>query len=235
MAPHTIFRKLSAVGFAPAHVAEVGVYRLEASNVYDYLQQGVRCTLVEPSPEAVAHIRARLADRPQVTLHAVAIYDHHGTVELSRREASTFVSALTNSPAVVNDGYRPDARDTFVAEARRFDEVDDGTIDLLSVDTEGCEWLVIKHMVSRPAVISLETHGALYVHPELPRILDWMQAQAYVPWYKDKSDTVFVKKGAIPITPADRIKLRLMNRYLALRRLRKRIKKALRPAARRER
>ena len=44
----TICRKLNNKGFAPQHAAEVGVYHPETSNIYDYLVDGTRCTLVEP-------------------------------------------------------------------------------------------------------------------------------------------------------------------------------------------
>ena len=43
-------------------------------------------------------------------------------------------------------------------------------IDLLSVDTEGCEWFVLQTLRSRPAVISIETHGGLYLNPHRDEI-----------------------------------------------------------------
>ena len=48
-----IFNELSKKGFQPTHVAEVGVYLPETSNVYDYIKLGIKCTLVEPDPKSV--------------------------------------------------------------------------------------------------------------------------------------------------------------------------------------
>ncbi len=222
-----IYKKLSKAGFEPAHVAEVGVYHPATSNVYDYIMRGIRCTLVEPDPGSVEAIRNHFSEQGNVSLHPVAVYDFNGKVKLTQRAASTFVSEISSSPAIVNDGYQLDAEDTFVAEAKTFNKIDDGTIDLLSVDIEGSEWFVIKHMVSRPSVISLETHGAIYVNPNLAEIVEWMKANNYVLWYKDKSDSVFVKKGNLDVGAFDKIKLVFMNAYLKIRRARKKSKQAI--------
>ncbi len=222
-----IFRKLSRKGFRPRHVAEVGVYSPETSNVYDFIKLGIKCTLVEPNPQSVDWIRQHFSGYKNVTLHPVAVYDHNGREELAQRSASTFVSELANSPAIINDDYRLSDKDRFVVDAKTFDEIDDGTIDLLSVDAEGCEWYVIRHMVSRPAAISLETHGAIYINPYLDRILDWMKVNDYRVWYKDRSDTVFVRNTEIEVSTADKLKLASMTIYLEWRRLRKRLKRRL--------
>ena len=227
---HTpLYRRLSAKGFRPTHVAEVGVHKPTTSNVYDYIVQGVRCTLVEPDPDCVREIRQHFAARPNVTLHPVAVYDTSGPVELVRRGASTFVAELTDTPAIVNDRYRLDATDTFVVEARTFDEIEDGTIDLLSVDVEGSEWFVLKHMTSRPSVISVETHSALYRTPYLAEIAGWMRANDYVLLYKATSDSVFVKRGAVDVDVRDRVERALVEVYLRCRSAAKRLKHAIVP------
>ncbi|MDQ3949325.1 MAG: FkbM family methyltransferase [Gemmatimonadota bacterium] len=197
--------------------------------MYDYIVQGVRCTLVEPDPDCVLAIREHFAAQRNVTLHPVAVYDLHGRVELVRRAASTFVAELTDTPATVNDRYRLDENDKFVVEARTFDEIDDGTIDLLSVDAEGSEWFVIKHMTSRPSVISVETHGSLYRNPYLDEISQWMKANNYVLLYKATSDSVFVKRGVIEVNVRDKIEQALIDVYLSYKRAAKRVKHATTP------
>jgi len=226
---NAIYRKLSAKGFRPTHVAEVGVHKPRSSNVYDYIVQDVRCTLVEPEPGCVLAIREELAGHRNVTLHPVAVYDFHGRLELVHRAASTFVAELKDTPATVNDRYELDDKDRFVVEARTFDEIDDGTIDLLSVDVEGSEWFVIKHMVSRPAVISVETHGSLYRNPYLDEISAWVEANDYALLYKGTSDSVYVKRGVIKVTMPDRLERLFTEVYLGYRRVAKRVKHALTP------
>jgi hypothetical protein len=117
-------------------------------------------------------------------------------------------------------------QDKFVVEARTFDQIDDGTIDLLSVDVEGSEWFVLKHMTSRPSVISIETHGSLYRNPFFDQISEWMKANNYVLLYKATSDSVFVKRGVIDVTAGDKIKQWSMNVYVAYKWLAKRVKHA---------
>lgn len=220
----TIFKRLSKKGFVPSSVTEVGVYLPQTSNVYDYIKMGIKCTLIEPDPKSIDLIRTFFAGYKNVTLYPIAIYDYSGQVELIQRDASTFISQLPHSPAKINDGYKMDKKDSFLAEAKTFNEIDDGGINLLSVDIEGSEWFVIKHMISRPTVISLETHGAAYTNPYLDKIMNWMKINNYRILYKDKTDTVFVN-NKITIGILDRIELFFMNIYLILRRQEKRLRK----------
>ncbi len=220
----SLFRRLTRAGVKPLHAAEVGVFHPETSNIYDFIVQGVRSTLVEPDPRSVELIEAHFAGRPNVAVYPFAIWDTNGTVELLRRASSTYVSSLPSSPAIVNDGYEPDARDSCTVEARTFDFVDDGTIDLLSVDTEGSEWFVIKNLVSRPLVISLETHGGIYVNPYREDILGWMKLHGYETWYKTRTDSVFVKTPEFVVRLRDRVRLFWTDLYLILRRKRKQLR-----------
>jgi len=217
--------KLSRKGFIPEHAAEVGVYHPETSNIYNYIIQGIKCTLVEPDQKSVELIKNHFSDFPNLNLYPVAVYDYNGEISLVQRLASTFVSELTNSPAIINDGYKMQESDKFVVECKTFDQIDDGSIDLLSLDVEGSEWYVIKHMVSRPKVISIETHGAIYVNPFLNKILEWMKKNDYAIWYKTDSDTVFVKTDYISINTFERISLNVKNCNLLFKKMRKKLKR----------
>lgn len=219
-----LYNKVGGKGFRPTHVAEVGVWSPETSNIYRFIRDGIRCTLVEPDPESLRKIREHFAGQDNVTLHPVAILDRKGQIELVQRGPSTYFAGLESSPAVVNDEYELNKADTFVVEATTFDEIDDGTIDLLSVDVEGSEWFVIQGLASRPAVVSVETHGALYTNPRLSEISTWMASNEYGIWYKTKTDTVFARPESIRISMVDRLRLLLMNGYLAWRRFKKSIR-----------
>lgn len=222
-ATNRIYSRLRKKGFRPRHVAEVGVYLPEACNVYDYITDDVRCTLVEPEVSSVEAIEKHFRDRSNVTLHPVAVHARVGDLELVRRAASTFSADVTAAPAIVNDAYRIRDADRVVVPSTTFDRIDDGTIDLLSVDIEGSEWYVLKHMVSTPGVISLETHGALYTNPHLAEILRWMEERDYCVWYKDRTDTVFVRRGEFRVDLWERIALLFVDIRIALRRFRKRL------------
>ncbi len=219
-----LYDKCQQKGYQPQHVAEVGVYLPETSNIRAFIEEGLPATLVEADPVCVAKIRDAFADFPHVRLHPVAVNDAPGTIRLYKREASSFIEGLAQSPATVNDGYVIKEEDSIEIEALRFDSLDTGDIDLISIDIEGSEWFVIKHMKSRPAIISIETHGKYYINPFLDEILDWIARENYEVWYKTNSDTIFVKRGTFPITSGDKMSLSWRNFYLAWRRAKGHVK-----------
>jgi len=224
----TLHRKMAEKNIAVGHVCEVGVFLPEMSNIIDFIvTDHVKTTLVEPDPRSIAAIREYFRDYENVTLLPYAVYDHDGELELVQRNASTFVAELPYSPALVNDNYVIRKEDTFSVSCKRFDRIDDGSIDLLSVDTEGSEWYVIKYLKSRPAVISVETHGKSYLNPFLKEITEWMADNGYARWYMDGSDTVYYREGALLVTPVEKIGLFTKGLRVSFRRARKRAGKIL--------
>lgn len=196
----------------------------EFANTLGFIEAGVRTTLVEPDPKSVESIKERFRELENVTLHEVALADEPGEIELVQFGASTYASTLASSPAMANDGHVASAEERFTVPAARFDSIDDGTIELLSVDIEGSEWFVLKHLASRPAVLSIELRGKRYVNPFFKEITAWLQARGYVPWFIDRSDQVFVQPGVIHVSVLERVLLVWEGLKLSARRLRYRLK-----------
>lgn len=215
-----LYRRCKRKGYAPISVVEVGVYIPETSNVINFIEDGVKTLLVEADPKTVEKIETRFGSFRNVVCKQVAVFDYNGTVKLAQRASSTFISSL-KSPAVVNDSYTIKEEDEFEVPAITFDTIDDGKIDLLSIDIEGAEWFVLKHMKSRPAVISIETHGKYYINPYFEQIDQWMKANGYKLWYKDKSDSVYFQGELIKASTLDSFYLFVKNLQLKLRRLRR--------------
>jgi FkbM family methyltransferase len=225
-----IYRKTKSKKISIVYVCEVGVFMPQMSNVLDFIvKDRIRATLVEPDPKCQVAIREFFRDYTNVSLLPYAIYDHNGKLELIQRQQSTFVSSLPYSPATINDDYLIKKEDSFTVESRRMDDVDDGSIDLLSIDTEGSEWYVLKYLKSRPLVISVETHGKSYLNPFLAEITAWMQEHGYGRWFKDKADTVYYKEGAFTISSLEKFQLLAMDARVAMRRARKRAGKLFIP------
>jgi FkbM family methyltransferase len=197
-----IYTRLNRRGILFKHVCEVGVYLPETSNIIDFIKNGIRATLVEADPDTVIKIKDHFLGY-NIQVVPVAVWDENGVIKLSKAAASTFVTQLQSSPAIVNDHYKVNEENTFEVPCRKFSEIDDGTIDLLSVDIEGGEWYVIKHLTSRPSVISIETHGKYYTNPFINEIESWMVHENYISWYKDSSDTVYIKKGLLQPTTSE--------------------------------
>ena len=206
-----LYNKLKNKHYTPKNICEVGVYLPEESNVIGFIKENVATTLVEADPSYVAKIKKHFSDFKNVKIIEAAVFDFQGKIELCRMESSTFISELEASPALVNDNYKITDDNKFVAKSILFSDIDKGDFDLVSIDIEGAEWYVIKHMTSRPNVISIETHGKYYTNPKIDLIINWMAENNYISWYKDASDTIYVKNGAFQITPTEKMQLLFKN------------------------
>jgi FkbM family methyltransferase len=189
-----LFKKVSRLGLRIDHAAEIGVWHPASSNIIDFIAKGCKADLFEADPEIINELTTYFKDNPRVRIFPYAIYNTPGRIGLYRFRASTFIQNLEKSPALINDKYKPTEKDLFYVEARLMSDFDDGTIDLLSIDTEGSEWQALQTLKSRPVVISIETHGRKYRNPFRQQILIWMKSNGYNKWYRTESDTVFIKK-----------------------------------------
>lgn len=221
---HSLYEKLGQKNLVFRHVCEVGVYRPESVHFVEFIRQGVRTTLVEANPEAAAALRVAFKAQ-NVRIHAVAVWDNHGTLMLSQAAASTFATALPNSPALENDRHRIHDGNTFEVPCVPFSSLDDGSIDLLGVDIEGGEWYVLKHLQSRPKVLCIETHGKYYTNPFLAEITQWLHTHNYALWYKDGSDSVYIQQGLFPVSLQDRTATIMAELTIQWDKLRRRFKR----------
>ncbi|MBM2816900.1 MAG: FkbM family methyltransferase [Ignavibacteria bacterium] len=220
---NNLYHKCRNKNIHPNHVCEVGVYFPENSNVIDFIRDDIRTSLVEPSPKCFILLEEYFAAYKNVRIFPYAVYDYNGTLELCESEASTFVSDLKESPALINDKFDKMKHLKIQVECRIFSDIDDGSIDLLSVDTEGCEWFVLKNMRSRPLVISLETHGKLYINPFMIELNRWMDEFGYEPWFIDGSDTVYLKRKAFKVNNYERFCYSIAKFKIRLRRIRRKL------------
>ena len=123
-----------------------------------------------------------------------AVTDKNEDVKIYERNASTFVAGV-KSPAKVNDGYLENDEDSYTVKGITIDKIDDGEIDVLLSDTEGCEWFCIKNLISRPKLIILELRGQGYVNPYFNEIMDWMLVNNYGLVGYDYTDFAFVRRS----------------------------------------
>ena len=215
---------LKKKNYTPRHVCEVGVWHPRTSNIKYYIEKNIKSLLIEPDPESIALIKKEWGDRKNLTLKTVACTDFEGTIDLHKAGSSSFVSSTKNSPAMVNDSFDIKKNISTKVDAKKFSSEDPGDIDLISIDIEGSEWFVIKHMLSRPDIISIETHGGYYINPHIEDIKNWMDEYNYVLWFKDNSDSVYVKKHIIKVKFNEILFLMLKNIHLIFRRYRKGLK-----------
>lgn len=219
-----LYKKIKSKDYNPENICEVGVYLPQESNLLNFINEDIKTTLVEANPEYVKNIRSFFSEKKNVKIIEAAVFDFNGKIELCKKGASSFISELKSSPAIINDHYKKDG-EKFIANSIVFSEIDHGDFDLVSVDIEGAEWYVIKHMISRPKVISIETHGKYYTNPNILDIEKWMKSNDYMIWYKDESDSIYVKNGIFEISFLEKIQLVLRNLKINIHKQEKILKK----------
>ncbi len=221
-------KMLKKKNYSPKYVCEIGVWHPETSNIKYYIEKDVKTLLIEPDPESIGLIKKEWGQRKNLILKTFACTDFDGTIELHKAGSSSFVSSSKKSPAIVNDSFDIKKNISTKVDAKMFSSEDPGDINLISIDTEGSEWFVIKNMLSRPDVICIETHGGYYINPYIKEIKKWMDEYNYTLWFKDNSDSVYVKKDVIKINLNELVFLMFKNMHLFFRRYIKGLKLFLR-------
>ena len=172
------------IKFRPKHILEVGIGPLRVCRSSKYWRRS-RCPLIDAHPKFCRAAKHASRRKPFVTVHRAAIMDNPGHVNLV-----TFgdgASYVEGEPGRRN-GKRGPLTPVMGYRISRFD---DGTVDVLFCDVESCEWYVLKHLVSRPRLISLEMYRwkePSYRHPHLEEILDWLKTNHYKEFARDKAD-----------------------------------------------
>ena len=145
----------SVIGI-PTHVLECSAGESAISKcTHLWMEEADRITLVEPRPEAVATLEADYKDNPKITIIPVAIADEPGKITLMYKNpgqgnGSTYVKGVVSPEIVIMKRH---FKHEVEVDAVRFSSIDDGSIDYLIADTEGYEWYILKHILSRPRLI----------------------------------------------------------------------------------
>ena len=70
-------------------------------------------------------------------------------------------------------------------------------------------------------MISVETHGKYYTNPFINEIINWMEKENYITWYKDASDTIFIKNNLFVPSTNDKIETKLAELKLRWKRFKR--------------
>lgn len=181
--------------FWPRHVAEVGVMLPENCEVRPFIEQeNVYVDLFEPQPECAAALRAKWGGRtfPRVQIFEVAIGDHTGSGWLCRRKPG-HVTGAAHLEGVVPPQPVQASGDRIEVRVELFSKYDHGQYDLVTIDTEGADWLVLKNMVSLPRIVSVEFVTKQWRNPYADKIMQWAVTRGYR--HQDhKLDRVFFRE-----------------------------------------
>jgi len=188
-----IFELISKAGAQINKAAEIGVYSFQSSAIRPLIERSVHCDLFEAIPAYARAIEKDIKYFQNTRLFNLAVADYSGEMTLYLAGPSTFNVQLKESPAINHDRFSTaNAREIKVL-CRDFGELDQGDYDYVSVDVEGGEYSILSRMNSRPFVINLETQSRDYINPKLGSIADWMYANNYKVWFRNDTDTLFVR------------------------------------------
>lgn len=172
------------------HLVEVGCSGM--SSLENFVNEDSFLEIFEPNPFHVEEIRQRYP-QPNVIVHPYALSNQKGTAQLYCCGVLSYLEGI-HSPAVANYGYVPNNENAVEVETRTFDEFDDGTIDFLDLDAEGCEWFVLEKMKSRPRFIVVEMLPIKnYQHTHFEQITNWLADNSYVQFHEEPA-TGFYKR-----------------------------------------
>ena len=222
----SLFKKISEKQLVISKAVEVGVYHPHTSKIIDFINANIPSILVEADPLSVERILDYFKNR-NVTVYPYAMWDEEKLVTLFRVGASTFVSDIGHSPAKTNDHYVENNKDSFTVESKRFSSIDSGDFDLLTIDIEGAEWYVLKHLISRPKIINIELRADRYSNPFMMEIIEWLRTNNYTLWYHDDTDSVYYRDDIMNLDIRERIALIANNCIVIAKHTTKRIIKNL--------
>jgi len=206
-----LFTETAKLRVSLKKVCEIGVYYPESCSLKKYIDAGIETLLVEADPLCVEKIKQIYGSNPKVRIFQNAVWDERTRLSFYRANASTFASAVENSPATVNDHYRPNESDRFDVDSILFGDIDPGDLDLVMIDVEGAEWNVLKTMRSRPKVISVEMQAGMYTNPNREKIEAWLRENGYELWMINDTDWVYALRQTLQLSAPARIRYRLIN------------------------
>lgn len=174
------------------HVVEVGC--AGRMSLHEMVKDATRVQIIEPIEAHISNIRATYQAFPQVEIHPCAIWNENRLVRMYSLGETSFVEGI-QSPVIANYGYQPDPQHEIWVEGKTFDQFDDGTIDILDIDTEGAEWYVLQRMISRPRSIIIETFWKGYRNPFMAEIEEWMSSNMYAEVAREGANSFYKRFG----------------------------------------
>lgn len=189
-------------------VFEVGVYIPEQSQSIGFINDGSKCVMFEPLPNICSLLRKHFSNNKNVVIHQIAIGEKTGVQKLYLSdvwEQSATLNLFENSsPLMTTNGWNSGIENlkSIDVSVGEFKDYDSGDIDILIVDAEGSEWFVIKDMVSRPQLISLEVGNSIgtvhnYTNYYLKDIELWMKNNGYEFYERCGDDVYYIRRDKL--------------------------------------
>ncbi len=180
--------------FNPKVIFEIGVGNPSICRTTPFFNRsGVRVEMFEANPNTYNDLIRTFGFIGNATIRNLALYDKDSIIEFSVDGDSSYISEVV-SPTIHNAPKEYiESRQKITVQAKTLAEFDKGDIDLILIDTEGCEYKIISTMISRPKLVVVETHNETYRTPHLDLLEDWFQKNDYSLVRKEITDSWYVK------------------------------------------
>jgi FkbM family methyltransferase len=161
-------------------IFEIGVGEFNQCRTLNYINTDIECYLFEPNPISFKQIEENLGKYSNFKLFNIALGSENKEGYLYIARGSSFLEGV-ESPEKTSNSLAEEQLQKEKIEIRDIKDFDDGSIDILLLDTEGSEFDIIKNLISRPKQIIVEMYsfGVGYKNPYFDQIMNWMLNNNY--------------------------------------------------------
>ena len=191
----------------PKKIWEIGVGNINICRTLRLFNTNLELSLFEVNPKTFRELAGVLEQYKvaNVKLYNVGVYDKTGTIEFNDDGDSTASSEAFSPRSLAETKKELPQLPKITCPVVDMAEIDPGDIDVLLIDTEGCEYKIISRMKSRPRIIVLETHNddKSYLTPNFELLEKWLKENGYTKSIEDVTDTWYVRREylkPIPVT-----------------------------------
>jgi len=187
------------IDFVPKHIVQVGAANdTKVLEFQEFIDLGAKVLLFEPHPEFYKILVQDFGHMENVSIFELGIYNKVGKFKMWDKWASSCLEECIDVPKLFTDKEKEDIRREnkfFYINCALFSGFDNGTIDLLYLDSNSCEMYCLEHMKSLPAMIVIETHYIFggYRNPNYDKIHAWMTLHDYKLAGINESDKIFLR------------------------------------------
>jgi FkbM family methyltransferase len=218
------------INIKPQIIYEVGVGGLNLARSSGYFNMpGVEVYLFDPIKRYVDEINQHIQQIKCKNAQIIqcCLYDYDGKIEIWNNGEAPMIKGLdgpnikNNDPKTLEQylisakGYNKDNQgktereESISVDCFKISKFDKGNIDILMVDTEGSEWFILKHMISRPMFIFIEMSTEGYTNPHIDEITEWLNKNNYIKYGQLAADWLLIRKDIADLSQMPNSKLNI--------------------------
>lgn len=190
---------LTSLSPQPKNIWEIGVGNPSICRSSLYFNTDVKLYLFEPNLKTYNALFSSFGSIPNVEIFNYGLYNKSEYVEFFDEDDSTAMVNIDSPTRIIGggrfgQGWLKDKPVTSML-VRDIAEIDKGDIDIALIDTEGCEYVIVERMKSRPRLMVLETHNENYKTPNYKELNQLLYERGYKCFHEDINDSYYFLKS----------------------------------------